>query len=476
MPRRPLHLTPSAADLVEVFAEVRDRLDVPGPFPPAALEDAAAAARAPATTPGDHTDVAFVTIDPPDSRDLDQALHLARRDGGGFRIHYAIADVGSFVVPGSALDDEVHRRGVTHYGPDRRDPLHPPVLGEGAASLLPDVDRPAVVWQLDLDAHGAMVDTHVGRAMVRSRAKLTYQQVQDDLDAGTAGDMLGLLPLIGAARREVEQERGGVALPLPDQEIERVDGRYRLAFRRPRPVEEDNAQLSLLTGIAAAGIMRAGRVGIQRTLPPPPHDAIARLRTAAAALGVDWPDDQPFHLVVRTLDPDRAPDAAFLDESTVVFRGAGYRAFDGSRPADATHAGIAADYAHVTAPLRRLVDRWGLAICVALDAGEDVPDWVRSSLYELPEVMATTTRRANAYERAVVDVVEAALLSDRIGDVLPATVVDVDDQDPDRGLVLVPEPAVRARVHGEDLVAGQRIDVVVDAADIHAGQVRLRRA
>ncbi|MBY5161201.1 RNB domain-containing ribonuclease [Salsipaludibacter albus] len=474
MPRRPLVLTTSAADLADVFAAIRTRLDVPGPFPDPALADAEAAATDPPRPPDDLRDLPLVTIDPPESRDLDQALHLARRDEG-FRIHYAIADVPAFVRPGSDLDDEVRRRGVTHYGPDHHSPLHPPALGEDAASLLPDGDRPAIVWRLDLDGAGVLVATSVRRALVRSRAKLSYEQVQAELDAGTAGDMLSLLPLVGATRRDVERDRGGIALPIPDQEIERVGDRYRLEFRRSRPVEEDNAQLSLLTGMAAAGIMRAGRVGIQRTLPPADDRTHRRLRAAAAALDLDWPGQTSFPDLVRDLDPAVATHAAFLDEATVSFRGAGYRAFDGSRPSDAEHAGIAADYAHVTAPLRRLVDRWGLACCVALDAGEEVPEWVRASLYDLPEIMAETTRRASAYERATVDVVEAALLSDRVGQVFSATVVDVDE-DGDRGLVLVPEPAVRARVHGQGLEPGTRIDVRVAEADVAAGRVVLERA
>ncbi len=476
MPRRPLQLTASAASLAEVFERVRERLEVPGSFPPAALADAEQAAQRTPTGHDDATDLDLVTIDPPESRDLDQAVHLARRSGGGFRVHYAIADVPWFVEPGSALDAEVRRRGVTFYGPDRRDPLHPPVLGEDRASLLPGVDRPAVLWRLDLDGDGLLVETRVRRALVRSRAKLSYQQVQDDLDGGTAGDMLRLLPLLGAARREVEADRGGVALPIPDQEVERLGDHYRLAFRRPRPVEEDNAQVSLLTGIAAAALMRSGRIGIQRTLPPARDTDLQVLRATAAALGLQWDPEQPFHLFVRTLDPDRATDAAFLDESTVTFRGAGYRAFDGSRPPDAVHAGIAADYAHVTAPLRRLVDRWGLEVCVRLDAGNEIPDWVRESLYDLPDIMAETTRRANAYERAVVDVVEAALLSDRVGETFEATVLDVDHDRDGRGLVLIAEPAVRARVHGDDLAPGEQVRVRVKAADIPAGQVVLEVA
>ena len=96
-----------------------------------------------------------MTIDPPGARDLDQALHIERR-GDGHRVHYAIADPASFVTPGGALDRDAHARGATVYAPDGKIPLHPPVLSEGAASLLPGEWRPAVLWTLDLDAAGEL--------------------------------------------------------------------------------------------------------------------------------------------------------------------------------------------------------------------------------------------------------------------------------------------------------------------------------
>jgi exoribonuclease R len=165
---------------------LRAELAAPGPFPPEALAEAEAAARAPRLPDVDRTDLPLVTIDPPGSMDLDQALHLARA-GTGYRLSYAIADVGAFVTAGGALDAEVERRGVTLYAPDGRVPLHPPVLGEQAASLLPDVTRPALLWELDLDGDGVLRGTSVTRALVRSTARLDYAGVQGELDAGTAG-------------------------------------------------------------------------------------------------------------------------------------------------------------------------------------------------------------------------------------------------------------------------------------------------
>jgi exoribonuclease R len=126
------------------FAALRADLQVPGDFPATVLAEAARAAQQAALPDHDRTDIPFVTVDPAGSKDLDQAVHLAH-DGGGYLVSYAIADVASFVRPGSELDAESHRRGETLYFPDARVPLHPTVLSEGAASLLPGQLRPAVL-------------------------------------------------------------------------------------------------------------------------------------------------------------------------------------------------------------------------------------------------------------------------------------------------------------------------------------------
>src|SRR6476620_8162505 len=118
------------------FAALRAELAVAGDFPSVVLADAERSAVDVQLPDEDATHIPFVTVDPAGSRDLDQALHIAR-EGDGFLVSYAIADVGSFVEPETSLDAETRRRGETLYFPDVRVPLHPPVLSEGAASLLP---------------------------------------------------------------------------------------------------------------------------------------------------------------------------------------------------------------------------------------------------------------------------------------------------------------------------------------------------
>jgi exoribonuclease R len=449
MPARWIRVDPAAA-LREGFEAIRREAGVPERFGAEAQAEAETTATAGPSAAVDRIDLPFVTIDPPGSRDLDQALHIARR-GDGHRVSYAIADVGAFVAPGGALDRESNERAVTVYAPDRKAPLHPPVLSEGAASLLPGEWRPAVLWTIDLDARGEPTSTEVARAQVRSTAQHTYEDVPPDVRT--------VLAEVGERRMALERERGGVRLDVPEQEVVRQDGSWTVHYRVPLATEDHNAQVSLLTGMAAARLMLGAGTGILRTQSPPDERSLARLRRQAAALGVDWPEGEPYPEFVRRLDPAMPAHAALMHEATGVGRGAGYTAFDGEPPAGAEHFAIAAPYAHATAPLRRLQDRFVSECCLAACAGEPVPDWVRAGLAGLPDAMAAGGRRAGAVERGVIDLVEAVVLADREGERFDAVVID-------DGLVQLRDPAVRARVEDGALPeAGSEVTVRLDRAD-----------
>ncbi|MDQ1710020.1 MAG: hypothetical protein QOG49_1405, partial [Frankiaceae bacterium] len=257
---------PTATELRAGFERVRTKLELPDDFPADVLAEAnAAATRSPSDGYADETSLELLTIDPPGSLDLDQAMHIARA-GNGYTVHYAIADPGFFVDDGSRLDQESRRRGQTLYSPDRRTPLYPPVLGEGAASLLPDQLRPSVLWRLSLDAGGVVREIDVRRAIVKSRAQLTYDDAQ--ADAGTF-ETVTLLREVGPLRQAIEVKRGGISLDVPEQEVVAANGSYRLQYRTPLPVEDYNAQISLMTGMAAAELMQRARIGLLRTLPEP---------------------------------------------------------------------------------------------------------------------------------------------------------------------------------------------------------------
>jgi exoribonuclease R len=456
------------APLRAALRELRATLDVPKAFPPEVLAEAESAAKDPHLSGSDATDIPFFTIDPPTSADLDQAMHLARREAGGFRVHYAIADVAAFVTPGGALDAEAHRRVQTLYFPDGRVPLHPPLLSEGAASLLPGQTSPALLWRIDLDADGRTVASEVRRALVRSRAKLDYAGVQRQIDTGTAEEPLALLKEIGPLREQLEIERGGISLNVPEQEIVQRDGAYVLEFRAPFPADGWNAQISLLTGMAAADLMTAAGAGILRTLPTAPDGAVARLRRSAKALRIDWPHHVSYAELVRSLDPRDTRHAAFLQDCTALLRGAGYTAFTGGEiPSPAVHSAVADEYTHCTAPLRRLVDRYAGELCVAAVAGQEPPQWVSAALEALPKEMAEGARRANTVERECVDLVEAALLKERVGEVFDAFVVDVREDEPTVGTVHLQAPAVVGRIEGgsTELPLGERLRVRLTQAD-----------
>ena len=452
--------------------ELRTELHVPSAFPPEVLAEAAAAAAAPRLPELDLTSLPFLTIDPEGSLDLDQAMSL-ERSSAGFTVRYAIADVGAFISPGTALDAETHARGETSYFPDLRVPLHPPVLAEGAASLLPDQVRPAVVWTLGLDVKGELTSTKVERARVMSGRRLEYIGVQASIDDGSADEQLMLLKEIGVLRLSLARARDAVDLPTPDQEVtDGPDGRPCLRYRAPVAAEAWNAQISLLTGIAAAGLMLKGRVGLLRTLPPADAGAVASIRRSALALGLSWPEQTPYGDVISALDPAQPAAAALLTLATRLLRGAAYTSFDGTVPEQPWHSGVASTYAHCTAPLRRLADRYVNEVCLALCAGTAVPDWARAALPELPAEMAAADKRAHEIDRAIVDLAEAVLLGPRVGETFAAVVVE---SGPKGGIVQLTDPAVRARCDGADLPLGTTISVRLELADAATRKVSFRQ-
>lgn len=137
------------------------------------------------------------------------------------------------------------------------------------------------------------------------------------------------------------------------------------------------------------------------------------------------------------------------------------------------HAAVADEYTHCTAPLRRLVDRYAGELCLAAVAGNEPPEWVRAALPTLPDVMAAGTRRANTVERESVDIVEAALLKERVGEVFDAYVIDVKEREPAVGTVHLEDPAVVARIEGgtSHLPLGEWLRVRLAAADPGSAKV-----
>ncbi|WP_344716695.1 RNB domain-containing ribonuclease [Gordonia defluvii] len=414
----------------------------------------------------------FVTIDPLAARDLDQAVHLQADADGGFLVHYAIADVAALVVPGGALDIEARRRGTTFYFPDGAVPLHPRALSEGSGSLLPGVDRPAVVWTLRVAADGRVGDlagggVAVGRALVHVVAKLDYAGVSADAARGTLHPSISALPAFGQLRRRVALEQGRITLDLPAQEVTRTDGRWTIGLAVRYDSEEWNAELSLLTGMVAGKIMRDADVGLLRTVPAPPDAAIKTLRGLAHTLGVEWGDGLTVGQFLARQPADSPRTLALMSATTSLLSGSDYLALpapilDGAEPVT-EHSGLASVYAHVTAPLRRLPDRFATEVCVAVAAGDPVPQWVLDALPELPKGIRESSRLASRADRESIDLAEAVVLANAVGERFDAVVTR-----PQRAHrpaeVFVADPPVLAPCRG-DLRAGQALGVLLAEAD-----------
>jgi len=445
------------------LAAIRAQFGVPAGFAPQVLAAAEAAARRVPDGHADRTGVPFVTLDPASSTDLDQAFAIEVA-GADLILRYAIADVAWFVADDDPLDVDAWARGTTTYLPDGKAGLYPPALAEGAASLLPSGPRPAIVLTVRIDPAGGVRLDGAERALIRSRAKLAYATVLDaDLPAGFAE----LARRIDAA----ETARGAARVEPPQQEVETdAAGRFHLQFRPRRPAEDRNAALSLAANLAVADALYRAGTGLFRVMARPDARAELRLRGTARAFGLDWAEDAALEDFERTLDPAIPRDAAFMLAVRRAGQGASYVPYrSGVQP---WHAAMAATYAHATAPLRRLADRYVLRAVLAVANGQAVPERVSAAFEELPAVMARAEARDGQIDRAVIDLAETALLAGQEGAPFAAVVTDVADNGARIQLCDLP---VVARVPARDVQPGLRIGVRLLAADPERRTLKFER-
>lgn len=335
----------------------------------------------------DLTHLPFLTIDEDHSKDLDQALCIQplSGDGDGFKVWYAIADAAWFVRPDNALFDEALRRGATYYLPGLVIPMLPKVLSEGIVSLNPDVDRRALVFEVDLDDDGRVIRTALRRGRVRSRVKTSYDAVQAYFDGdvplpglAAPGDRpeiaetLELLQQVGLRRMELAESRDVIAIRRTEIALS-LGGREGLRFvamAAPRnDVERYNEQISLLCNIEGARFLADGDTdeddvqAIFRVHDPPTRERLDRFEREVRSL-----------VRLYDLDPDvwrwrrRGQSlAAYLKSLPVgsrhdrVARAIHRQAMlTGGRSlydtAPGFHFGVGADaYARFTAPMREMV-------------------------------------------------------------------------------------------------------------------------
>jgi len=330
----------------------------------------------------DLTALPFVTIDYPDSMDLDQALHI-EREGDGFVVRYALADAAHFVRPGSALLREALRRGVSYYLPGITVPMIPGELSEGLVSLLPGVPRRALVFVMRLDRDGQSTATTLVRARILSRAKLSYAGVQAHFDRPTASPLadqpfsgsLALLREVGERRIADARQRDVIEIDRLETEVELSDPQgtgFALRVQQRNDVSRWNEQISLLCNIEGARLMASRDRGATHVQPvfrvhePPEPAALERLQRIAArvvaahglppALGRWRRDETPRESLADYLARLRASDApepvvtAIERQALITWQ----RSVFSSEPGQHYALGVS-PYARFSAPMREVV-------------------------------------------------------------------------------------------------------------------------
>ncbi|WP_309603121.1 RNB domain-containing ribonuclease [Sphingomonas sp.] len=438
--------------LTDGLAAIRLQYQLPDAFPPEVVAEAEAAVKRPLSDHVDKTEMHFVTLDPASSRDLDQAFAIEVR-GDDVICHYAIADVAWFVDDGGAMDTEAWARGTSQYLPDGKVSLYPQILSEGAASLLPDVVRPAILFSTAVAADGTATLETVQRVKIRSRAKLGYESV-------TAADLPDGFAELERRIAAAEARRGASRSDPPEQEVVEHDGHFDLRLSPQSPAEAQNAALSLANNLAVADALLKHRTGLFRVMPEPEGWALKRLRNTAKAMGIDWPKGREVPAMERMLDPADTNQAALLLAIRHASPGASYAPFaEGVVP---WHAAMAATYAHATAPLRRLADRYVVMAALAVANGQPVPPAILDAFTRLPKVMARADALGGNIQRGVIDLAEAIILKDRIGETFKAVVTDVDQRGPRIQLCGLP---VVSRLKDAEVASGAAIKVRLDLAD-----------
>ena len=393
--------------------------DIPVAFPEDALAEASHARAVHAARREDLRDLPLVTIDGADARDFDDAVY-AEPDGDGFRLIVAIADVAWYVRPGSALDRAARPRGNSVYFPDRVVPMLPEALSNHWCSLLPAEDRGCLFVDMRIDRTGRKQAHRFGRGLMRSAARLTYEQVQHAVD--TRGDLpVDPRPLFSAYRALLGAriERGALDLDIPERKVElSTEGKVLAVAPRPRL---DSHRLieecMVLANVAAAEeLERLRQPCMYRVHAPPSEEKLMALRGFLHALGISLPPGNEVH----PRDLDRVlrkvagtPDAQVVNE--VMLRSQSQAAYS---PDNIGHFGLALTrYAHFTSPIRRYADllvhralisglRVGLG-GLAADAAAAFPD--------LAAQITATERRAVLAERDAIDRYLASFMADKVG-------------------------------------------------------------
>ncbi len=405
--------------------------DIPTEFSPEAL---AAARRARATPLGkreDLRDLGLITIDGEDARDFDDAVWAepdtaGPREGGGYKLVVAIADVAHYVRPGSPLDGAAQSRGNSCYFPDRVVPMLPEELSNGWCSLRPDEDRGCLFVEMRIDAVGRKTSHRFGRGLMRSHARMTYTSVQQSRDAGEDrfAHLYGAFEKLLAAR----QARGTLDLDLPERQVFLVDGKVERIVPRPRlDSHKLIEEFMILANVAAAEeLERLHRPCMYRVHAPPSEEKLEALRTLLHGMDISLPPGNALHPrdLDRVLQKVAGTEEAPL-VNEIVLRAQMQASYS---PENIGHFGLALTrYAHFTSPIRRYADllvHRALITGLKLGLGGLDPD-EPARFPELGEHISATERRAALAERDAIDRYLAAYMADKVGATFPARISGV---------------------------------------------------
>ncbi|MBK6513114.1 MAG: ribonuclease R [Polyangiaceae bacterium] len=392
----------------------------------------------------DLTHLPLPTIDPADARDHDDAVWAERREGGGYRVWIAIADVSHYVRRGTALDDAARERGCSLYLPDRAIPMLPRALSSNLCSLLPGVLRLCLCAIVDLDAAGVVQRSELVEGFMRSRAKLTYEGVARALKLTTEPpkdeaaeelkEELALLREVSTLLRGRRMRRGALDFDLPETRIV-VDPTSRWptnAVKRAKDPGVGKAyqiveELMLLANeVVATRLVERGAPAIFRVHAKPDPERIERFAAICQVLGVtldveDAQDPKTLSAFIRKVKSH--PARALID--TLLVRSLKQAMYDVT---NIGHFGLASDaYVHFTSPIRRYPDLAVHRIVRALIRGErvDATDGAVEVMRQAAVLASERERRAMQVERDVVDLYGVLLMKDSLGDMFAGSVSGV---------------------------------------------------
>jgi ribonuclease R len=404
---------------------------IPNNFPNAVI--AAAEAAKPASLEGreDWRDLSLLTIDPPDAKDHDDAVHAVADDNpenrGGFVLTVAIADVAHYVTPDSALDREALIRGNSVYFPDRVVPMLPERISNDLCSLRPNEDRAAMAVRMVIDGNGRKRHHSFHRILMRSHAKLSYQQAQaaidgkpDDTTQPILKDVLAPLWAAYRALAKARDAREPLALDIPERKlILNPDGTLN---RVTRPERLDAHRLieefMILANVAAAETAEAKRTPIvYRVHDGPSLEKAAALRDFLHSIGMTLPKTDQLRPALFNNVLARVKDTEYERlVNEVVLRSQAQAEYSANNYG---HFGLTLRrYAHFTSPIRRYADLVvHRSLIRALNLGDDgLPNGITpESLEEIAARISAAERRAMAAERETVDRLIAHFMADRVG-------------------------------------------------------------